>query len=135
MIIFSWSSADNVGQLTRDTDWGPYSQQSSEKPNFSFEYNDITFSQGASHYFVDGNLMSAAQVNEVIEWANALPIDPKFKVLHDGAEHFSYLADTDYLFTVDKYAALSAEKQQELTALRQEARDAIAALEVTYGVV
>lgn len=36
-----------------------------------------------------------------------------------------YLRDTDFYMTVDKYATLDEDKKQELTRLRQEARDTI----------
>ncbi|MDD5359995.1 MAG: hypothetical protein PHI02_06980 [Sulfurovaceae bacterium] len=36
-----------------------------------------------------------------------------------------YLRDTDFYMTVDKYATLDEDRKQELTRLRQEARDTI----------
>lgn len=42
----------------------------------------------------------------------------------------TYLADTDFYMTIDKYATLTEERKLELTQLRAEAREFIRANEV-----
>lgn len=45
------------------------------------------------------------------------------------AEAKQYLNDTDFYMTIDKYATLTTERQEELTQLRAEARALINSLE------
>lgn len=46
-------------------------------------------------------------------------------------EAYKYLSDTDYCFTVDKYAQLTEDRKIELETKRQEARDLINTLEAS----
>lgn len=136
MITFIWSSSGNNGTVVMDTQWGPYQINSTEKPTFNFEYSDITLIEGANKYFYDGGqTLSEDQINEIKSWVNTLEIDPRFKVAEEGREYFQLLQSSDFYFSVDKYETLTEERKLELKGQRQDARDAIRALEVKYGVV
>ena len=95
---------------------------------YKLNENSVTrLADGASIPFADGNVdyeaykqwLSEGNTPEPQYTEEELAQQAKDKAI---AEAKQYLSDTDFYFTVDKYATLTPEKKLELETLRAEAR-------------
>ena len=95
---------------------------------YKLSNNSVTrLSDGACIPFADGNMDYEEYKQWLLEGNTPLPQYTEEELAQQAAnqkvaEAYKYLQDTDFYFTVDKYATLTPEKKLELETLRAEAR-------------
>lgn len=132
--VLNWNATTNSGFIQKESDWGIYHENLTEKPVLDVEYASFQYMVQANVFVVDGAPMTTEQKTLCEDLIAAWDVANEFKAQAEEAYYLDYLRDTDYMFTVDNYDSSSEEDKAAYKAARAQCRSQINTIRQKYGI-